>query len=198
MSDTLRVAETFYSIQGEGIQAGTPMFFIRLAGCNADESFRCWDWCDTKYARGHTGTEVAVTDLAQSVPANVRWVCLTGGEPMLQRITPLARALDRVGVGLAVESNGTLPWAFLRQECKLWMTLSPKGPPMRSPWLADEIKWVIGDLHDAALVEEYLPAATLLQPRDNDPLALELCLDLLKEHPGWRLSLQLHKMIHVR
>jgi 7-carboxy-7-deazaguanine synthase len=103
----LRIAETFYSIQGEGGLVGVPSFFIRTSGCN----LRCV-WCDTPYASWHPeGGEMTVEELcaaAEATPA--RHVVLTGGEPMLAPGLPaLAAALRERGMHITIETAGTLP-----------------------------------------------------------------------------------------
>ncbi|MBV8364984.1 MAG: 7-carboxy-7-deazaguanine synthase QueE [Candidatus Eremiobacteraeota bacterium] len=98
---TLRVNETFYSLQGEGSAIGVPAFFIRLDGC----PLRC-AWCDTPYAlEGTAGTEVTASALAaQSAHANA--VIITGGEPLVQDVAPLVEALH--GKHITIETSGTI------------------------------------------------------------------------------------------
>ena len=103
----MKVCEIFASIQGEGILIGTPMVFIRFSGCN----LRC-KWCDTKYAfeegRKMTVPEVFGTALLAST---CKWICLTGGEPLLQdvhELKSLVEALHNVGKKITIETNGTI------------------------------------------------------------------------------------------
>ena len=79
-SDKMKIIETFTSLQGEGLKMGALTFFIRMAGCN----LRC-SWCDTKYAFGE-GEECDIETLA-NMP-DVKNVCITGGEPLLQEKLP--------------------------------------------------------------------------------------------------------------
>ncbi len=114
------VAETFVSLQGEGILAGVPSFFIRTSGCN----LRCV-WCDTRYASWEAeGARRPVMELvAEAVASGLRHVVLTGGEPLLQReLGALCDALRVRGLHLTVETAGTLAPAF---ECDL-LSVSPK------------------------------------------------------------------------
>ncbi len=118
----MRICETFYSLQGEGLLQGVPSFFVRLAGCNQ----RC-SWCDTPYAwNAADGYEMSVdriVSLARKVPV-ARHCVLTGGEPMLASELPeLARALRRAGYHVTIETNATLPPNGV--ECDL-ASLSPK------------------------------------------------------------------------
>ena len=114
------IAETFVSLQGEGILVGTPSVFIRTSGCN----LRC-RWCDTPYTSWMPeGIRRSVAELlAEAEEARLRHVVVTGGEPLLQReIGDLTRALRAVGLHVTVETAGTLAPDF---ECDL-LSLSPK------------------------------------------------------------------------
>ena len=90
----LKVSEIFASIQGEGLRQGEPTIFVRLTGCN----LRC-DFCDTKYS-WEGGDDISVQQVIEQVkhrhkefPAD--WVCITGGEPLLQDIRELAQKIKR-------------------------------------------------------------------------------------------------------
>ncbi len=114
------VAETFTSLQGEGMLAGTPSFFIRTSGCN----LRC-GWCDTPYTSWRPeGVRRSVGDLlAAATTAGLHHVVVTGGEPLLQReIGALTEGLARAGHHVTVETAGTLAPAFT---CHL-LSVSPK------------------------------------------------------------------------
>ncbi len=102
-----RVAECFFSIQGEGVTAGTPAVFIRLQGC----SVGC-QWCDTKYSWDPgAGREVALDDLVEEASAfPCRRSVITGGEPLESFLFPsLVEALKARRFTLEVETSGTLP-----------------------------------------------------------------------------------------
>jgi 7-carboxy-7-deazaguanine synthase len=103
---TLKINEIFPSIQGEGLRLGEPTLFIRFSQCN----LKCY-FCDTKYA-WETGQELTVLQILEKVkkihdsfPAE--WVCLTGGEPLLQNIGRLVRALKAEDFKIQVETNAT-------------------------------------------------------------------------------------------
>ena len=113
-------AETFTSIQGEGMLAGVPSFFIRTSGCN----LRC-AWCDTPYTswqpEGRRRSVLALVE--EATVAGLRHVVVTGGEPLLQReLADLARALASNGHHITVETAGTLAPEF---DCHL-LSVSPK------------------------------------------------------------------------
>ncbi|HSL16423.1 MAG TPA: 7-carboxy-7-deazaguanine synthase QueE [Methylomirabilota bacterium] len=114
------IAETFASLQGEGMLVGVPSHFIRTSGCN----LRC-RWCDTPYTSWlPEGERRAVGELvAEAVASGLRHVVVTGGEPLLQReIGDLTTGLRAAGLHVTVESAGTVEPAF---ECDL-LSLSPK------------------------------------------------------------------------
>jgi 7-carboxy-7-deazaguanine synthase len=116
----LRIAEIFYSIQGEGSLVGVPSVFVRTSGCN----LRC-SWCDTPYTSWHPEgddwTLERIVSAVDSYPA--RHVVLTGGEPMIARgVEDLAAALRRGGRHLTIETAGTV---FAPVPCDL-MSISPK------------------------------------------------------------------------
>ena len=114
------VSETFTSIQGEGVLAGMPSFFIRTSGCN----LRC-RWCDTPYTSwAPEGERRSVAELvSEVVDSGVRHVVVTGGEPLLQReIGSLTGDLAEAGLHVTVETAGTVDPPF---HCDL-LSLSPK------------------------------------------------------------------------
>ncbi len=130
------IAETFQSLQGEGILTGTPSFFIRTSGCN----LRC-RWCDTPYASwAPEGRRCSVTDLVdQAIAGGLRHVVVTGGEPLLAReIDALTSALRARELHVTVETAGTVAPAF---ECDL-LSISPKtaNSDPEGPWRARHVR----------------------------------------------------------
>ncbi len=116
----LRIAETFTSIQGEGLWAGTPSFFIRVSGCN----LRC-SWCDTRYASWQPeGPLLDVEGLVRlASESQQRHVVVTGGEPMLfEPIQELSAGLKQAAHTVTIETAGTV---YRDVECDL-MSVSPK------------------------------------------------------------------------
>ena len=129
----MRIAEIFYSIQGEGLLTGVPSVFVRTSGCN----LRC-HWCDTPYASWKPeGPEMSVEAVLQKVSEwDCRHVVLTGGEPMIAPELPaLAAGLRKAGQHITIETAATVPPAGIA--CDL-ASLSPKlsnstPPPDRDP-----------------------------------------------------------------
>ena len=117
--DRLRIAETFYSLQGEGGLVGVPSYFIRTTGCN----LRC-DFCDTPYTSWEPeGEWRSIGDLVEGVPRQARHVVVTGGEPMLWPNLPqLTAALRASGRHVTIETAGTV---YQDLACDL-MSISPK------------------------------------------------------------------------
>jgi 7-carboxy-7-deazaguanine synthase len=201
---TLKTIDAFASIQGEGLRQGQPTIFVRLGGCN----LRC-PFCDTKYARrGGDELEVSlilglVELVREAYPA--RWVCLTGGEPLLQDIRPLVRGLKAEGLKVQVETNGT----FAPRPAADWYTVSPKPPAYRFHPLfakkAREVKLVVSrDLAYGTVrsLRRAFPAAVplLLQPQSNARWSARKAADLLHRavQDGLgdiRISIQLHKVL---
>lgn len=177
---------------GEGANAGTPATFIRLAGCN----LKC-PWCDTKHEVFKSLEEYSITI------GKADWVVITGGEPLIQDLDFLMSRLKSLGKWIQIETNGTFPLPlFVKPD---WLAVSPK------PWgilnletlaQADELKFIVDKdftMEWALGIADKAPKAILfLQPQAGHKPSLKRCLDLLKAFPGWRLSIQLHKMIGVR
>ncbi len=117
----LRVSEIFYSLQGEGVNQGIPMTFVRLAGCNL---LTYCKYCDTAYAwKGDTGESLTVEEIVKRViklsPQYQSWVCITGGEPLFQEegLHELVKELKKWGGHhIEVETNSSIPKPY-------WWTL---------------------------------------------------------------------------
>ncbi len=107
MTTTGRIAECFFSIQGEGVTAGMPAVFVRLQGC----SVGC-RWCDTRYSWDpHGGREVTLESLlAEASAFPCRRAVVTGGEPLESPLfSPLVAGLKAAGFTIEVETSGTRP-----------------------------------------------------------------------------------------
>jgi 7-carboxy-7-deazaguanine synthase (Cx14CxxC type) len=205
------VKEIFYTLQGEGANAGTPAVFCRFAGCNLwsgreeDRSGAVCKFCDTEFVGtdGVGGGRFATAaDLVRALKAALppdsaaTLVVCTGGEPLLQLDAPLVEAMHAAGFRVAVETNGTqAPPPGLD-----WICVSPKAG---APLLLDrghELKLVFPQEGAPPSAFERLAFEHFfLQPMDgpektrNTRLAVDYCL----AHPRWRLSLQSHKLIGI-
>ena len=212
---TYTVKEIFYTLQGEGIQAGRPAVFCRFAGCNlwsgreADRATATCRFCDTDFVGvGPDGGKFATAEaLAEAVAS--RWpsgadgaqgkrlVVCTGGEPLLQLDAAAVAALHAQGFEVAVETNGTQPIPAGID----WVCVSPKAEAPLVATRGDELKLVFPQ--PTAMPERFEGLDFrhfLLQPMDgpalaaNTAAAVAYCL----AHPKWRLSLQGHKVAGVR
>lgn len=201
----MKVNEIFYSLQGEGHYTGTPAVFVRFAGCN----LRCW-FCDTDFEKGDEMNEDEIVEAVLQYPT--RYVVITGGEPTLQITASLCDKLRAHGLYLMMETNGTRP---LPEGCKVdWITCSPKLIDVEEGKRKiatirlrhiDELKVVFEDspTQDMALYEQIPATEYRLQPCDTqDPLCNQAILNktikYILQHPKWKLSLQTHKILHVR
>jgi 7-carboxy-7-deazaguanine synthase len=203
------VKEIFYTLQGEGGQAGMPAVFCRFAGCNlwsgreADRAAAQCNFCDTDFVGtdGPGGGKFGDADeLAAHVEAlwgaqpEGRLVVVTGGEPMLQLDPALVDALHARGFRVAAESNGTLA-AVAGLD---WLCVSPKAGTDVVQRSGDELKlvWPQPGI-DPAELERWDFAHFLVQPKDGADRdeAVNAAIELAMERPRWRLSLQAHKVV---
>lgn len=204
------INEIFYSLQGEGVRAGTANVFVRFAGCNLEcqmepgpKSPGGWD-CDTEFAGSlmMTAHEILaeMDRVALGAVGECRQAILTGGEPGLQVTQGLLDELKAQGWYVAIETNGS---GSLNHLTGLdWVTCSPKvAEHAVRVERAHEIKYVrhAGQAlpKPRCKADHYLlsPAATATE---IDRAALAWCISLVKEHPEWRLSMQQHKIWRVR
>jgi len=208
------VKELFYTLQGEGLNAGRPAVFCRFSGCNlwsgreADRADAVCAFCDTDFMGtgpdgGRFATATALADaVAAAWPATsqggyARYVVCTGGEPLLQLDDEAIEALHQRGFTVAVETNGTL--ALPRGLD--WVCVSPKAGAPLAVHGGDELKLVFPQSGAEPGRFRHLEfRAFLLQPMDgadreaNTRAAVAYCL----AHPEWRLSLQTHKVLGLR
>jgi 7-carboxy-7-deazaguanine synthase len=207
------VKEIFYTLQGEGAQAGRAAVFCRFAGCNLwsgreeDRPTAVCRFCDTDFVGiGPDGGKfedasaladrIAHTWQAAS-PAGKRLVVCTGGEPLLQVDEPLIEALHARDFEIAIETNGTIA----APRGLDWICVSPKAGAELIQVTGDELKLVFPQAGAMPEAFQNLPFRHFfLQPMDgpdvkaNTNAAIRYCLD----NPMWRLSLQTHKLVGIR
>jgi len=205
------VKEIYYTLQGEGAQAGRPAVFCRFAGCNLwsgreeDRSAATCNFCDTDFVGtdGPGGGKFAdANELAkacrttwQANSGTPPFVVLTGGEPMLQIDEALIDALHGAGFEIAIETNGTLPVPRSID----WICVSPKAGASLVQRSGDELKLVYPQSTlDPRELETLDFRHFLLQPKDagvDSPANLRSAVDYCLAHPKWRLSVQTHKLL---
>ncbi|MBB5372172.1 7-carboxy-7-deazaguanine synthase [Acidocella aromatica] len=205
------IKEIFYTLQGEGLNAGRPAVFCRFAGCNLwsgreeDRAKAVCQFCDTDFigTDGEGGGRFATAEaLAASIAqawtgeAGNRLVVLTGGEPLLQVDEDLIAALHAQGFEIAVETNGTVA----SPPGLDWVCVSPKADAPLQLTAGDELKLVYPQPGvDPASFVGMAFKNFLLQPMDgpdraaNTASAIAYCL----AHPRWRLSVQTHKVLGI-
>jgi 7-carboxy-7-deazaguanine synthase len=207
------VKEIFYTLQGEGAQAGRAAVFCRFSGCNlwsgreVDRASAVCRFCDTDFVGvdGTGGGRFATADLlADAVAAewpsdeDSRFVVCTGGEPLLQLDDALVAALHARGFEIAVETNGTVAPAPAGID---WVCVSPKAGSELRLLTGDELKVVVPQPGlDLDVLEGLAFRRFSVQAMDgpnvvaNTRLAVDTCL----RRPRWRLSVQTHKHLGIR
>lgn len=194
------VNEIFYSIQGEGMQAGRAAVFLRFAGCNQKCAVETHGFdCDTEFVSSVKMELDEIVDAVDFAADKCKWVIATGGEPALQLDRPLVEALQKQGFSVAIETNGSIDVSELALD---WVTVSPKvAEHVIRQKTAHEVKYVRGFGQGIPKTVVHAPNR-LLSPatkgQEIDLEALEWCIRLVKEHPSWRLSIQQHKIWGVR
>ena len=214
-----RVKEVFYSLQGEGAQQGRPAIFCRFSKCNLwngrekDRATAVCNFCDTDFVGTdgqNGGTFISASALAAHLNAfwprhqGQKYVVCTGGEPLLQLDSPLIKALHELGFEVAVETNGTLP----APEGIDWLCVSPKSTAPVVIEHCDELKLVYpqqdalpdqfshiraNHYYLSPMADPLIRSGSDSTKQTNTQAALDYCL----QHPKWKLSLQLHKILGI-
>ncbi|MAH98394.1 MAG: 7-carboxy-7-deazaguanine synthase [Euryarchaeota archaeon] len=192
------MVEIFHSIQGEGFHSGTPHVFVRFGNCN----LRC-DWCDTDFLTFDEQSIDSIVD--QVISYDCDRVIFTGGEPAMQDLSPIGKRLKHHGISLSIETNGTMPidpvidWICVSPKDQLYPNVSIKQR------LGDELK-VVYCGQDMSMYDDLKEGFThhFIQPCyiDSDTVeqngkSFQIVEKIVKESPGWRLSLQMHKWMGI-
>lgn len=197
--DAYPVMESFYTIQGEGLNSGRAAYFIRLGGCDVG----CV-WCDVKESwNADVHPKKSVSELiqeAENFPG--RLVVITGGEPAMYNLENLTSNFKARGFELAIETSGAYPisgsWNYICVSPKKF-----KAPVVEALQMADELKVIIFNKSDFSWATQHASnvkenCALLLQPEYSKfDEVMPLIIDFVKENPKWRISLQTHKIIQV-
>ena len=202
----MRVTEIFYSIQGESTLAGEPTVFVRFTACD----LRC-QYCDTEYAF-HGGTELSREEILAEVARHpARFVCLTGGEPTLQKELPrLAQELLDRGYQVSLETHGQRPLGAIPRGVRkivdlktpgsgephtdfaVFAGLSPGDEVKVVVCSRDDFQWALRKLDELGL---WGRVPVLFSPSCGQVAPQDLAAWLLQSGKPGRLQLQLHKLI---
>lgn len=241
IEDLIPIAETFTSVQGEGLQVGMRMTFFRLAGCTVGKRYprehygerkndlptsftmypsyvnQCTAFdgrhfpCDTNY---NLAEKVSIDDLIKRIPEGVKWVSITGGEPLMHmdKVITLMKALHKLDYCVHIETSGTITIEddVFHSE-KTFIAISPKANYLPAYlFMADEIRLMVDVDFDIAAAEKCIEAYTgqvflcpLSYVDDVTKISrgsMAKCLELI-EMPAFdnaRISIQIHKLLGCR
>jgi organic radical activating enzyme len=195
----LPVVEEFFSLQGEGFHTGKAAYFIRLGGCDIGCS-----WCDSRFSWNpdmHPLIETG-TLIGRVIDSGADSVVVTGGEPLMWNLDLLCTGLKSKNISTFIETSGAYPLSGSWD----WICLSPKKnmPPVDDICIiADELKVIIQDKSDFEWAEKYHwmvneKCKLFLQPEWSrfDTIIPEI-VGYIKNNPAWRISLQVHKYMHI-
>jgi len=207
------VKEIFYTLQGEGANAGRAAVFCRFSGCNLwtgreeDRDRAVCKFCDTDFVG--IGADGGRFPTAESLAARIatawrgseslsaRFVVCTGGEPLLQVDDLFVQSVRDVRFTLAVETNGTRH----APDGIDWICVSPKAGATLVQKSGNELKLVFPQngamphvFEDLQFDHFFLQPMDGPQARENTRAAIDYCM----QHPQWRLSLQTHKQLGIR
>jgi 7-carboxy-7-deazaguanine synthase len=203
----LRINEIFFSLQGESSRVGLPTVFVRLTGC----PLRC-GYCDTAYAF-HEGKSRAQADVLAEVATHaVRYVCVTGGEPLAQRsCLALLTALCDASYSVSLETSGAIDISEVDPRVSRIMDIKTpgSGEMEKNRWeniallnAQDEVKFVITNEADylwakAVMDEKNLTGIcpVLFSPSFGVVTPEQLAAWVLRDRLPVRMQVQLHKII---
>ncbi|MGB3975206.1 MAG: radical SAM protein [bacterium] len=208
---SFQVVEIFESIQGESSFSGLPCAFIRFAGCNLD----C-GWCDTPQAKKSAGLQIDISAILCKIKqTGLKYVCLTGGEPLLQRdIGRLMQRLLDEEIVVSIETNGSLDWTWIPDDIHCCIDIKCPSSGMHNSFrmdclkrlrAKDEIKFVIADHDDYEyakniflnnLVNFDIPVFASPVHKELDPSLLARWI--LSDKIPFRIHLQIHKILGIK
>ena len=196
---SLPVVEEFFSLQGEGYHTGKAAYFIRLGGCDIGCS-----WCDSRFSWNPNIHPMVETQsiIKRVIESGADSVVVTGGEPLMWTLDFLCSGLKSKNISTFIETSG----AYSLSGKWDWICLSPKRnmPPLEEICeLADELKVIIEDESDFEWAEKYhamvrTDCMLFLQPEWSrfDTIVPEI-VKFIKKNSIWRISLQVHKYMHI-
>ncbi len=195
----LPVVEEFFSLQGEGFHTGKAAYFIRLGGCDIGCS-----WCDSRFAWNPDMHPMVKTTtiIDHVIDSGADSVVVTGGEPLMWKLDLLCDCLKSKNISTFIETSGGYPLSGTWD----WICLSPKKnmpPDSKICNIADELKVIVQDKSDFEWAEKYRGMVNnkcrlYLQPEWSrfDYIIPEI-VSYIKKNPVWKISLQVHKYMHI-
>jgi len=197
--EKLPLVEDFFSIQGEGFHTGKAAYFIRLGGCEIGCS-----WCDSPFAwDSEIHPMIDADDIAERIiKSGTDSVVITGGEPLMWNLDYLCSQLKKNKISTYLETSGAYPLTGKWN----WICLSPKKNMKPVPEIckfADELKVIIQEKSDFEWAEEYRSQVNekcrlFLQPEwSSFERIIPEIVDYVKNNSVWRISLQVHKYMHI-
>lgn len=200
----MKICEYFRSLQGEGMMIGVPTYFVRTAGCNLNCA-----WCDTTYAQSG-GIEATVDEILERV-GDMKNVCVTGGEPLLQKDMPeLLNRLVREGKRIVLETNGSMDLSDVPDSPNILISMDIKCPSskmqdkmritnLRILSSKDQLKFIIADNKDLYYAIKFIQdhpvkANVIFSPMGGTNLKW-LADEVVSRRLDVRVLPQLHKII---
>jgi organic radical activating enzyme len=195
----LPLVEDFFSLQGEGYHTGKAAYFIRIGGCDVGCS-----WCDSRFAWNSDLHPLVDTDeiFRRIADSGTDSVVVTGGEPLMSSLDYLCEGLKKMNINTYLETSGAYPLSGKWD----WICLSPKKnmPPIDEICrMASELKVIVEDESDFLWAEKYRELVNndcrlFLQPEwSRFETIIPEIVEYIKKHPIWRMSLQVHKYMHI-
>jgi 7-carboxy-7-deazaguanine synthase len=202
----MQIADIFVSFQGEGKNQGRICLFIRLAGCNLECT-----WCDTKESRSG-GVPMSIDTILEHVwRVNPPYICITGGEPLLQvdALEPLLASLRRRGIVIDIETNGTIDFSPLQQYASVCMDVKCPSSGEKSDLALlgkirpqDTVKFVVNDENDCRYAQEVIASHRIAGEIFFSPVFGAdyklISKFILTNNLPVRMQVQLHKVIGVK
>ena len=192
------IVEIFHSVQGEGFHSGVPHVFVRFGNCN----LRC-EWCDTDFLVYEERGLDSIVDEVLSYGCDR--VIFTGGEPAMQDLATIGGKLKEHGINLSIETNGTMEVDPVID----WICVSPKDQVYPDVAIrqrsGDELKVVYcgqsleiyDELKEGFSHHFIQPCYIDSESVEQNGRSFQMVEKLVKDNPGWRLSLQTHKWMGV-
>lgn len=195
----LPLVEEFHTLQGEGFHSGKAAWFIRLGGCDVG----C-NWCDSRFSWNPEVHPLVSFEIIvkNAVSSGAKSVVVTGGEPLMWNLDALCTALKSNNISTFLETSGAYPISGKWD----WICLSPKKnmPPVKAICtIANELKVIIEKKSDFLWAEEYHDIVgnschLFLQPEwSRFNIVVPEIVEYIKKNPDWRISLQIHKYMHI-